>query len=77
MYFLPSVIFQLEEYGLPRTISKRIHKQKVINLIDDTNIHKAIDDFNRIGIESIIEKLQLKEFDIYILKYFYDGIKSD
>lgn len=75
--FLPSVIFQLEEYGLPRTISKRIHKQKVINLIDDTNIHKAIDDFNRIGIESIIEKLQLKEFDIYILKYFYDGIKSD
>lgn len=75
--FLPTVIYQLEEYGLPRTISKRIHKQKVIDLINDTNIHKAINDFNAIGLDRIVEKLDLDEFDIYILKYFYDGIRSN
>lgn len=75
--FLPVVIYQLEEYGLPRTISKRIHKQKVVDLINDTNIHKAINDFNKIGIEEIIKKLQLEEFDVYILEYFYQGISCD
>lgn len=75
--FLPTVIYQLEEYGLPRTISKRVHKLKVIDLINGTNIHKAINDFNDLGIDKIIELLQLDEFDVYILKYFYDGIKSN
>lgn len=74
--FLPVVIFQLEEYGLPRTISKQIHKQKIINLIDETNIHKAIQDFNDVGIEQIKLKLKLEDFDNYILEYFYDGIQG-
>ncbi|MFL0182715.1 DEAD/DEAH box helicase, partial [Tenacibaculum maritimum] len=29
--FLPPVVFQLEEFGLPRMISKKIHKSKLIN----------------------------------------------
>lgn len=75
--FLPPVIFQLEEYGLPRTISKKIHKSKTIDLIENTNIHKAIDRFKELGQEAIIRQLDLEEFDCYILEYFYEGISSE
>ena len=74
--FLPSVVYQLEEYGLPRMISKKIHKANVINFIDkELNIHNTIDLFKKIGIEEIKNRVELDEFDKYILAYFYEGIK--
>jgi len=76
--FLPSVVFQLEEYGLPRMISKKIHKSNLIDFYDSSlTIHQAIEIFNELGIESIKEKVDLDEFDKYILDYFYDGIKTN
>ncbi|MDX5347385.1 MAG: hypothetical protein LPK19_09065, partial [Hymenobacteraceae bacterium] len=75
--FLPSVVFQLEEYGLPRMISKKIHHSNLINFYDTTlTIHKAIEIFNDLRIENIINNVDLDEFDKYILEYFYDGIKT-
>lgn len=75
--FLPKVVFQLEEYGLPRMISKKIHESKVIDFYDsDLTIHKVVEKFNEIGKEMTIEKTNnLDEFDKYILNYFFDGIK--
>lgn len=74
--FLPSVVYQLEEYGLPRMISKKIHHSKVIDFLSrDLNIHNTIDLFNRIGIDNIRRRVELEEFDDYILEYFYDGIR--
>lgn len=74
--FLPSVVFQLEEYGLPRIISKKIHKAGVINFYDqELTIHSVIDEFNSIGIENIKDRVDLDEFDKYILDYFYNGIQ--
>ncbi len=74
--FLPSVVYQLEEYGLPRMITKKIHHAKLINFIDqELNIHKAIELFKAIGKPEIIKRVELDEFDKYILKYFFDGIK--
>lgn len=75
--FLPTVVYQLEEYGLPRILSKKIHRARLIDLINDTNIHKSIDNFKAIGIETIISTIDLDEFDIYILKYFYEGINNE
>lgn len=76
--FLPSVVFQLEEYGLPRMISKKIHESKLINFYDgDLTIHKTIEIFNDLGIETIKEKVNLDYFDKFILDYFYDGIKTN
>ncbi|GIJ94074.1 MAG: DEAD/DEAH box helicase [Bacteroidota bacterium] len=76
--FLPSVVYQLEEYGLPRMISKKLDESKIINFYDpNLTIHKAIDIFNEIGLGTILEKVELDEFDKYILKYFYDGITVD
>lgn len=76
--FLPTVVFQLEEYGLPRMISKKIHKSGVINFYDqDLTIHNIIEIFNSHGINLIKENVELDEFDNYILEYFYDGIRTN
>jgi len=77
--FLPSVVYQLEEYGLPRMLSKKIHRAKVINLEEEElTIHSVIDLFNELGIEYIKENVTtFDEFDLYILDYFYDGISHN
>lgn len=77
--FLPSVVFTLEEFGLPRMLSKKLHKYKFINFedddlcIDDTLMH-----FKNQGIKKVIQILKnnydFDEFDEYILNYFYDGL---
>lgn len=79
--FLPSVVFQLEEYGLPRMISKKIHNCNIINFEDnDLSINDAIKQlrFNR---ENIVEELKKKnlydDFDEYILDYFYSGLANN
>lgn len=75
--FLPKVVFQLEEYGLPRMISKKIHESKVIDFYDsELTIHSVVEILNEIGKEVTIERTNnLDEFDKYILNYFFDGIK--
>ncbi|SEL99255.1 DEAD/DEAH box helicase [Aquimarina amphilecti] len=75
--FLPKVVFQLEEYGLPRMISKKLHESEIINFYDDElTIHSVVQKLNEIGKEMTIERTNnLDEFDKYILNYFFDGIK--
>lgn len=74
--FLPSVVYQLEEYGLPRMLSKKIHKANIIDFTEENlNIHLVIDKFNQLGIDYIKNRVDtFDEFDLYILDYFYDGI---
>lgn len=74
--FLPPVVFQLEEYGLPRMISKKI---QLANIIDfergDIGLHETLDIFKEITEESLVEAVSsLDNFDKYIISYFYDGI---
>lgn len=75
--FLPKVVFQLEEYGLPRMISKKLHESEVINFFDsELTIHRVISQFSELGKEKTIERTNdLDNFDKYILDYFFDGIK--
>ncbi len=75
--FLPRVVFQLEEYGLPRMISKKMHNSKIIDFYNsELTIHMAIGHFNKIGLEKVLTGTQdLDDFDKYILRYFYEGIK--
>ncbi|WP_337968050.1 DEAD/DEAH box helicase [uncultured Flavobacterium sp.] len=74
--FLPTVVYQLEEFGMPRMISKKIHNYKIINFYDkELNIHNTIELFNKIGIEKILSINNLTTFDKYIIEYFYDGIR--
>lgn len=75
--FLPSVVYQLEEYGLPRMISKKIFQSSIIDFENpDLTIHGVIGMFNKIGLKELRSKTKaLDEFDTYILEYFFDGIK--
>lgn len=75
--FLPKVVFQLEEYGLPRMISKKLHESELIDFYNsELTIHNVIEKLNLIGKESVFERTkELDDFDKYILDYFFEGIK--
>lgn len=74
--FLPPVVFQLEEYGLPRMISKKIHLANVVDFDRrDIDLHETIDIFREITKEVLIDEVSnFDKFDRYIIDYFYDGI---
>jgi len=73
--FLPKVVYQLEEFGLPRMLSKKIHNSGLINFeYDELTLHIVIELFNKIGKEKLYEKVDFEDFDKYIIEYFYDGI---
>ena len=73
--FLPSAVFQLEEFGLPRMISRKLHEANIINFEEENlSSQKAIDIL--IKRKTSIYGLQIfDEFDKYILDYFYQGVQ--
>lgn len=73
--FLPSAVYHLEEYGLPRMISKKIHASKLIDFLDpDMDLLAALERFNRLGLETVLATRTLGPFDRYVVKFFFDGI---
>lgn len=74
--FLPSVVYQLEEYGLPRMISRKLYESGVVDLTkSDLTLHLAIEQLNKIGISKVKSECKsLDDFDKYILDYFFEGI---
>jgi hypothetical protein len=74
--FLPKNVFYLEEFGLPRFISKKIHKSNLIDLENnELEINQVIDNFLEIGFDELVERVpQLDTFDKYVIGFFYDGI---
>lgn len=77
--FLPKLVFQLEEYGLPRMVSKKIHSSSIINLEDENKeINVVIEEFNKIGVERVLSSISnIHPFEEYIIRYFYEGISSN
>lgn len=76
--FLPPVVYQLEEYGLPRMISRRIQSAGLLNFEDgNISVHTAIDQLNAIGVGRLKRAVGgLQDFDTYLLDYFFDGIRQ-
>lgn len=77
--FLPSVVYTLEEFGLPRMLSKKLHKYNFINFENnDLKIDEVLEIFKKSSVEEIINLFKANNdfdaFDEYILKYFYDGL---
>jgi hypothetical protein len=76
--FLPSSVYQLEEYGLPRMISRKIHKSGMFNFeIKTTEIQEVITAISRFDAPTITSRAKLTSFERYILEYFLDGVRSD
>ncbi|CAB5498904.1 hypothetical protein THERMOT_942, partial [Bathymodiolus thermophilus thioautotrophic gill symbiont] len=75
--FLPKNVYLLEEYGLPRMISKKVQLSNIELDMEnnDRTLHSVIDNFNELTYEKIIQQIEtLDNFDKYILKYFFEGI---
>lgn len=73
--FLPPVVLQMEEFGLPRMISRKIHNAGSINFEDkELTSKKVIEQFISIGQERICQINTLDSFDKYVVDFFYDGI---
>jgi hypothetical protein len=73
--FLPKLVYQLEEFGLPRMLSRKIVKNGIIDLEDNTlDIYDVIAKFKALGQKSIISQIEANNIEKYILEYFFDGI---
>lgn len=73
--FLPKIVYELEEYGLPRMLSKKIHTSGLINLEEQNiSVNDILCQFNQLGQAKLLEHLDLHPFERYILRYFFDGI---
>lgn len=76
--FLPSAVYHLEEYGLPRMISKKIHASGLIDfLAPEMDLLAALERFNHLGLETVLAIRSLGPFDRYVVKFFFDGITPD
>jgi hypothetical protein len=76
--FLPSAVYHLEEYGLPRMISKKIHMSGLIDFQDPSmDLLKAIDRFKNLGKDAVLAIRSLGPFDRYVVRFFFDGITLD
>ena len=75
--FLPVIVYQLEEYGLPRIISRKIQDSGLIDLeLEEKSIHEVISEFSDVGHEKISKIQSLDPFDRFVLGYFYEGIDA-
>ena len=76
--FLPSAVYHLEEYGLPRMISKKIHVAGLINFEDpNMDLLLALERFKDLGKDAVLAVRSLGAFDRYVVKFFFDGITPD
>ncbi len=74
--FLPATVYQLEEYGLPRMMTKKIHVSGLINFENsELTLHSSLQLLREIGIHEVSAAVNIfSDFDHYILDYFYQGI---
>ena len=73
--FLPTVVYQLEEFGLPRMISRKIHNEGLIDFHNkELKLHDVLANLNEIGFKRISAIEGMDNFDKYILEYFFVGI---
>ena len=77
--FLPRLVYQLEEYGLPRMISKKLSMAGMFDFEnDEKEISDIISEFQKIGYKRVVAALPDKHpFDEYVLAHFFDGIKRN
>ena len=73
--FLPPRVYDLEEYGLPRMLSRKIHEANVINLESTESLATCVKNFQSIGKEALLRSVPtFDSFDRKIIDSFYDGI---
>lgn len=73
--FLPRRVYQLEEFGLPRMISKKLQLSGLIDLESpEPELSDTLDQFRSMGLGRVLSVESLDEFDKYCVEYFFAGI---
>lgn len=73
--FLPKLVYELEEYGLPRMLSKKIHDSGILDLeLENRSLDEVIQEFNSIGKTKVLNGIDLHPFESFVIDYFYEGI---
>lgn len=73
--FLPPIVYQLEEFGLPRMLSRKIQKEGLFNFEEPKiSLSTTFEWFRLTNTELLATQLNLSLFEKYLLDYFYDGI---
>lgn len=75
--FLPKVVYQLEEYGLPRMLSRKLCRDGLIDLEKFEDIHAATAGLSRLGLDGLLRRAEFDAFDRYILGYFFEGLEHE
>lgn len=74
--FLPKLVYEIEEYGLPRMLSRKFQDANLVNFEDNNltihDIIKHLLDISRHGVYKQIPNLT--SFEKYIIAVFYEGI---
>ena len=73
--FLPPRVYDLEEYGLPRMLSQKIHAAGVIDFESKISLAECVNRFQAIGKKALLRQVPaFDSFDQKIVENFYDGI---
>jgi DEAD/DEAH box helicase len=76
--FLPPAVYHLEEYGLPRMISRKLHRAGFIDLSNgDLDLRNALSLLRARGLDAALRVDALSAFDKYIFRVFFDGITPE
>ena len=73
--FLPPRVYELEEYGLPRMVARKIHNSGLVDLECEMPLETILRRFRELGVDKLKSIPDMDEFDHYILEYFYKGIQ--
>lgn len=74
--FLPSLVYTLEEYGLPRMLSRKIHSLKLFDFeTERADVHSALMDLSlRLRENAPLLNATLSGFERYVVDYFLAGL---
>ena len=73
--FLPASVYELEEYGLPRMISRKIQEAGLVDFNNpNMDFEQSIQELRVIGPKRIKDVQTIDEFDKYLIDFFYEGI---
>lgn len=74
--FLPSVVSELEEYGLPRMLARRLQLSSIVNFeADDTTLDSIIAELKAFS-RFAPRFFRQRPFEEYIFQHFIEGVSS-
>lgn len=76
--FLPPAVYQLEEYGLPRMITRKLHRARFMDFVESgLSVAEVLRRFSIRGLEAALKVDTLQPFDRYIVRVFFEGITPE